>query len=263
MRVEAGPFEVECGGKVHRVSVNGETLRLHDHDVDAERTVIGLGGAAQSGCLALEGAWRRLEPENLSRKVWTALVAPEFDPEAVVAIERELGVWAGGHFGSSVRVTAVSEGLEDRLQDQMRQIASFEQAARDILAVLGSSADARRSFASRLLEKCVARWDSGEKYFRNELEELLGLIASRVWTLATRDAHADGIRWELLPPGSEPHVERFGAHAWQVGLSIDWLSDVWLSGVAHEGQFIARPTGGKHREALILRFDPLVGVVLA
>ncbi|MCA1839589.1 MAG: DUF2087 domain-containing protein [Actinomycetota bacterium] len=74
-------FIIDCDGSEHRLSSDGGSVIVHDHDVDSEKALVGLGGRPIP-CLLVAEAWRSCDKEDALRLAKVLL--PDNDAHAEV-----------------------------------------------------------------------------------------------------------------------------------------------------------------------------------
>lgn len=229
--------DVECSGSSHKVTWDAGELTLHDHDVEAEKTLSALGGEP-AYCLSLLEAWMSageddsLEPEILLNEDldWALQLDPKMAHLRSLLQNRQ-AVLAPAQVGvQRVQMEALQKMYEQELKRHILFAAPFE-----LRKILGLARIAHMA----------ERWES-DKHFRSEYGLVLeGVLTRRV----IPDMEKNVASWnpkmtphaittfECWPLKAHEEPSFAGSVSSDGGFAIanvlfSWLHDVWHRGIS-------------------------------
>jgi hypothetical protein len=219
-------FTLRCEGTDHTVELDGDSLRMLDHDPDAEQ-ILNAMGASTPFCLRAVDAWARYEP------------MPD-DPRQLIAIADDSLLSDQGR-EQVRRQTEFTEGRMDRVAAKARagrgeQWARYRERhlrAERFSAMVRLPGDLRRLWIERLLVDAERTWvDPGEGRDPPAIELLL-LLACEQALASLGHRRERKLWWKALPPDARPAV--LGDAPWApgvtiVGVPVRWLRQRWLRG---------------------------------
>ena len=218
--------EITCGGMSHAIRWSKGSLDLIDHDVDAERTVVSLGGDPCE-CLKVYEAWLAMTPHE-----GAMLLRPESEIPLKEIARQNLQYQAlvQSRYMSSSHPSYAQAKEEMRMVERLVAIASLPPALLNALC-------------AKLIAELddVVNLDVGDTRSRKLLEEALSARANpalercmRSWRRIDQAALVTVEAW-LTEPEEEHSIigwatERSGMAA--VSLPSSWLLEVWAHGLS-------------------------------
>ncbi|MBW3588783.1 MAG: hypothetical protein KY429_05140 [Actinobacteria bacterium] len=234
MTLEAVTDTVGCLGGQHRIEWAEGTLRLLDHDVEAERALAALGSEPPT-CVKVIDAWSGFEVDPYDPRMLVALIAGDaLSERARTQLETKYGARAGD---TRFFQLAWSLGSRTKVQKMLDQAKHF-------LVLYELPVSLRQRFAYDYLTNAEKKWRT--KGFKRKhfaaLELLLNLVAERAFrqtVLGVGKSIGIGVavpmKWGVLDPGAPPHFSGLISRStvrYETRLSISWLSRVWVRGLA-------------------------------
>jgi hypothetical protein len=197
---DARTVSIDDDGARHRITWRRGSLYLLDHDLDAERTLAGLGGARPL-CVEIADAWRAslTDPEILS------LVCGRWNPRADLANVRSMAR------SSRARVPMVERwpGAGDALY------------RRKIVANL--PAPLRIAFVVTAVDAIERSWIAGVRLEPRSFRDLLEPLVIRHLPPGARHA----VRARIASPAEPAPMINHDRSGVEIVLPLRWLSDVW------------------------------------
>ncbi|HUP85684.1 MAG TPA: hypothetical protein VM143_08455 [Acidimicrobiales bacterium] len=196
-----GVAEIRCGGIIHRATASAVELQLHDHDLVAERSLLGLG-AELPACLIYAAVYDDAVDGARFLRAW----ADDVEGDRLVAARED---WVGNYWEYWPTDPAAARVLfGPRLQKRVAMDAARRAAidpARVSLVVRATQTRARRAFV-----RSLASVDAHRR------PDALVPVRIRVGTGTPE------VRGRLSQGGSGVDLR----------LPIDWLWTVWGPGLA-------------------------------
>ena len=219
--------EVACGGVLHRLRVDEQSLTPLDHDLEDERALAALGGTgAECLVLATLAAW--VDRPTLLRMGWDSspVLARHLPAHELVAISAS--DWAGQRLG----------GLPDGM--------SADDLRRRLAVVAPPSADRDQE----VVELTEEWWSDRARWSRQILGEVVG---PRFTWVVERSLASAGVAFEdynvdvgLTEGRDTVVVGRLakGKLDLQAYVAYPWVADVWAAGIdAEPGRLIVGGDG--------------------
>lgn len=228
--------DVECSGSSHKITWESGKLTLHDHDIEAEKTLSALGGEP-AYCLSLLEAWESaeeddsLEPEILLTEDldWALQLDPKI-AQLRNLLQSKQQVMVQAQVGTQrIRMESLQKMYEQELKKHILFAAPFE-----LRKVLGLAR----------LTRMAQRWES-DKHFRSEYGLVLeGVLTRRVLPAMEKNVASWNPKmtphaittFECWPLKAHEEASFAGSISTDGGFAIanlpfSWIHDVWYRGI--------------------------------